>query len=273
MKLIDANGVTVYNPAQNAAPAIDALSFSVDAGELVAVLGASGSGKSTLALALNAMLPISAGALTVVGYDVRDEKRRGQIRKSCGVVLQGLDEHFIAPYIFEELAFAPRCFGVEEDKIPARVKAALAEVNMSGYERRSPQLLNGGQKARVALAAVLAQEPDIIVLDSVTDYLTPNERRELMGIILRLKAHGHTIIMLSDNAEEAVSADRVIILDAGRKLAEGAPRDILTDKTLMDKAGLAVPFAAQLAHALESAGAWRGELPLMAAELVEEVCR
>lgn len=251
---------------------LDSLTFTVGKGEYAAVLGKSGSGKTALAHALNATLPISMGELYVAGYNVRDEKRHGQIRKSCGVVYADLESCFTSSYVYEDVAFAPRCFGVKNDRIPGLVAAALAAVGMSGCERRSPQLLPEEQRARVALAAVLAAEPDIVVLDSVTEQLPPDERRDFLKTLSRIHERGNTLVLLSNNAEDAVAADRVILLADGRIIADGLPREVLSDDELLEKAGLCAPFAVRMAKKLALAGAWQGEFPLTTEELVAAVC-
>lgn len=270
-KLIEAKAVTI--PAAYAASAaLTGLSFKLAEGEFVAVLGKSGSGKSALAHALNATLPITAGELYTAGYDVRDEKRRGQIRRSCGVVYADIESCFLSSHVYDEVAFAPRSFGVGAEKITGCVAAALAAVGMSGCERRSPQLLPAGQRARIALAAVLSAEPDVVVLDSLTEVLPPDERRKFLKTVSRLHMSGQTILLLSNNAEDATAADRVLLLADGCKLAEGTPREVLADDELMDKAGLAAPFAVRAAKELARSGAWQGDFPLTTEELVAAVC-
>ena len=252
---------------------LDGISLTVNRGELVAVLGRSGCGKTTLARHLNALLPMQGGELTIAGNDARDENRVWQIRKSCGMVFQNPDNQFVSSFVEEDIAFAPRNFGTPEEEIPARVKAALAEVDMAGYERRSPQLLSGGQKQRIAIAGVLAADPDIMVLDEVTAMLDPQGRREVLDTVRRLHESGKTIVMISHYAEETVFADRVVLMHDGRKLAEGTPREILTDRELMHRAGLTTPLAVRAYYDLLDAGVKLDICPLTLEELVDEVCR
>lgn len=252
---------------------LDGISLTVKRGELVAVLGRSGCGKTTLARHLNALLPMQGGVLTVAGNDARDENRVWQIRKSCGMVFHNPDNQFVSSFVEEDVAFAPRSFGMSEEDIPARVKEALAAVGMAGYERRSPQLLSGGQKQRIAIAGVLAADPDIMVLDEVTAMLDPQGRREVLDTVRRLHESGKTIVMISHYAEETVSADRVVLMHDGRKLAEGTPREILTDRELMHRAGLTTPLAVRAYYDLLDAGVKLDICPLTQEELVDEVCR
>ena len=252
---------------------LDGISLTVNRGELVAVLGRSGCGKTTLARHLNALLPMQGGELTVAGNDARDENRVWQIRKSCGMVFQNPDNQFVSSFVEEDIAFAPRNFGTPEEEIPARVKAALAEVDMAGYERRSPQLLSGGQKQRIAIAGVLAADPDIMVLDEVTAMLDPQGRREVLDTVRCLHESGKTIVIISHYIEEAVFADRVVLVHDGQKLAEGTPREMLTDLELMQRTGLTPPLAVRAYYDLIDAGVKLDICPLTLEELVDEVCR
>ena len=252
---------------------LDGISLTVNRGELVAVLGHNGCGKTTLARHLNALLPMQGGELTIAGNDARDENRVWQIRKSCGMVFQNPDNQFVSSFAEEDIAFAPRNFGTPEEDIPARVKAALAEVDMAGYERRSPQLLSGGQKQRIAIAGVLAADPDIMVLDEVTAMLDPQGRREVLDTVRRLHESGKTIVMISHYIEEAVFADRVVLVHDGQKLAEGTPREMLTDLELMRRTGLTPPLAVLAYYDLIDAGVKLDICPLTLEELVDEVCR
>ena len=252
---------------------LDGISLTVQRGELVAVLGHNGCGKTTLARHLNALLPMQGGELTIAGNDARDENRVWQIRKSCGMVFQNPDNQFVSSFVEEDIAFAPRNFGTPEEDIPARVQAALAEVDMAGYERRSPQLLSGGQKQRIAIAGVLAADPDIMVLDEITAMLDPQGRREVLDTVRRLHQSGKTIVMISHYIEEAVFADRVVLVHDGQKLAEGTPREMLTDLELMRRTGLTPPLVVQAYYDLLDAGVKLDICPLTLEELVDEVCR
>ena len=262
-----------YDSEDSERRSLDGISLTVNGGELVALLGRSGCGKTTLARQFNALLPMQGGELTVAGNDARDENRVWQIRRSCGMVFQNPDNQFVSSFVDEDVAFAPRSFGMSEEDIPARVKAALAAVGMAGYERRSPQLLSGGQKQRIAIAGVLAADPDIMVLDEVTAMLDPQGRREVLDTVRRLHESGKTIVMISHYAEETVFADRVVLMHDGRKLAEGTPREILTDRELMHRAGLTTPLAVRAYYDLLDAGVKLDICPLTQEELVDEVCR
>ena len=274
MEMINANElVYAYDEQDGARRSLDGISLTVDKGELVAVLGHNGCGKTTLARHLNALLPVQEGELTVAGCDARDENRVWQIRKSCGMVFQNPDNQFVSSFVEEDIAFGPRNFGADEADIPEKVRSALAAVGMAGFERRSPQLLSGGQKQRIAIAGVLATDPDIMVFDEVTSMLDPQGRQEVLDTIKRLHAAGKTIVMISHYIEEAVFADRVVLVHDGCKLAEGAPRDMLTDLELLRRTGLTPPLSVQVYYDLLDAGVKLDLCPLTIEELVDEICR
>ncbi|MGI5977312.1 MAG: energy-coupling factor transporter ATPase [Candidatus Limivicinus sp.] len=251
---------------------LDDFSLDVRGGELVAVLGHNGCGKTTLARHLNVLLPLQGGKLSIAGYDAANPDKIWQIRKSCGMVFQNPDNQFVSSYVEEDIAFAPRNFGTVEEEIPERVKKALAEVGMSGYERRSPQLLSGGQKQRIAIAGVLAADPDIMIFDEVTSMLDPQGRREVLMTVKKLHEAGKTIIMISHYVEEAVMADRVVLMHDGRKIADGEPREVLSNRELMREAGLTPPFPVRVYYDLLDAGAELERCPLNIEELVDEIC-
>lgn len=272
MNIIEAKSLR-YSYDNSARLALNEVSLTVAPGELVAILGRNGSGKTTFACHLNALLPVQSGELTVTCFDARDEQRIWQIRKSCGMVFQNPDNQFVSSNVEEELAFGMRNFGVSEESISERVSAALAEVGLAGFERRAPQLLSGGQKQRVAIAAVLATDPDIMVFDEATSMLDPQGRSEVLDTIRKLHERGKTIVMISHYIEEAVMADKVVLLDGGRKIAEGSPREVLTQPELMAQAGLSLPFPVRVYYDLAEAGVKLDTIPLTIDELVEEVCR
>lgn len=274
MNIINAQGLGYTYEMQNESRrALNDVSFTVREGEFAALLGASGSGKTTLARVLTALLPLQDGKLSVAGFDARDERRLRQIRKSCGIVFQNPDAQFAAATVGEDVAFGARCFGTEEEEIPARVKEALAAAGLRGAESRAPQLLPAEEKLRAALAGVLAVKPDIIILDCVMSSLGTEERRAFMKTVKALNANGLTVIMATNSPEEAAEAERVLLLRGGELIADGAPRALLSDGALLESAFLELPFAARLYYDLLSADAATDICPLTIDELVEEVCR
>ena len=246
---------------------------TIEQGEFVAVLGRNGSGKSTLVKHFNALLPLQQGELRVAQIDVRNEEDIWLLRRLCGMVFQNPDNQFVSATVEEDIAFGLENYEVLPGEIPARVRAALALVEMNGYEKRAPHTLSGGQKQRVALAGVLALEPEIIIFDEATAMLDPRGRQEVVAIMQKLHKAGKTIIAITHYVEEAVAADKVILMHEGRVLACGSPRAILTDVDLMKAAGLLPPLPVRLYHDLQQAGIYLNNCPLTDEELVEEIWR
>lgn len=253
--------------------ALDDISISVKSGELVAVLGHNGCGKTTLARHLNVLLPVQNGELSVMGLDARKPGNIWTIRSRCGMVFQNPDNQFVSSVVEEDLAFAPRNFGVPEDEIPFRVRNALETVGLPGFEKRATNLLSGGQKQRVAIAGVLAADPDVIVLDEVTAMLDPEGREEVLSTVRRLHELGRTILMISHYIEEAVFADRVVLMHNGKILADGSPGEILTDPELLFKTGLTPPMPVKAYYDLKKAGIELPFCPLNDEGLVDALCR
>lgn len=267
------NLIHSYSFAGSKHRSLDDASLSVEKGEFVAVLGNNGCGKTTLARHLNVLLPLQSGELTVAGINAADENNIWAIRSRCGMVFQNPDNQFVSTLIEEDLAFAPRNFGVTEEEIPERIKNALSAVGMSGYEKHSPHMLSGGQKQRIAIAGVLTAESDIMVFDEVTSMLDSQGREDVTATIKRLHSKGHTIIMITHYIDEAVFADRVVLMKNGRITADGNPYNILTDKELMSSAGLDLPMAVKMYYDLADRGIKLKKCPLTAEDLVGELCR
>ncbi len=253
-------------------PALQEVTFSVEQGELVAVMGTNGSGKSTLAKELNALLPLQDGELTVLGMDVADEQCHHQLRRNCGIVFQNPDNQFVSSVVEEDVAFGLCNYDVPEEKIEREVHAALAAVDMTEYARRAPYTLSGGQKQRVALAGIMALHPRIVIFDEATSMLDPEGKAEVLKYLKRLRQAGVSVLMITHFAEEAVLADRVLVMKAGQILAQGTPRQVLSDKVLLAEAGLLPPFAVEMYEQLKAQGIVLPRCPLTEEELAEELC-
>ena len=235
--------------------ALDDVSLSIGRGEFVAIIGTNGSGKSTLAKHFNVLLQPTEGTVTVCGFNTLDDEHIWNIRQHVGMVFQNPDNQIVAAVVEEDVAFGPENLGVPSAEIRKRVDDALAAVNMTEYAEHGPHLLSGGQKQRIAIAGVLAMKSDCIVLDEPTAMLDPKGRLEVLETIHRLnKEEGITIVIITHFMEEAVTADRVVVMKNGVKLQEGTPREIFTQVDTLKDLGLDVPVAAEVASKLIQKG-------------------
>lgn len=261
----ESNGEEENKPSK---PVLNDISFDIKKGEFVVILGHNGSGKSTVAKHLNAMLLPSSGKVYIDGMDTADEKLTYDIRRKVGLVLQNPDNQLVASIVEEDVAFGPENLGIPSDEIRERVDEALKAVDMYEYRLNAPYKLSGGQKQRVAIAGIIAMKPDCIVLDEPTAMLDPKGRQEVLDTILKLnRENGITIVMITHYMEEAVLADRVYVIDNGRMLTSGTPREVFFQVELLKKHRLDVPQATELCHKLRACGVAIDHLPL-----TEEEC-
>lgn len=234
--------------------ALDDVDLSVEPGDFVAVLGHNGSGKSTLAKHINALLKPKEGTLFIKGFDAADESNVWNIRQSAGMVFQNPDNQIIATIVEEDVAFGPENLGIKPENIRKRVDNALGAVEMKAYAGHSPYKLSGGQKQRIAIAGVLAMRPDCIVLDEPTAMLDPSGRKEVLETVQKLNQEGITIIMITHFMEEAVMADRIHVMEEGKIVMSGTPREIFSQVEKMKQYGLDVPEVTELAYELKQSG-------------------
>ncbi len=254
--------------------ALDHVNIDVEPGDFVAILGHNGSGKSTLAKHLNALLTPEEGTVWVDGMDTKEYKNVYPVRKQTGMVFQNPDNQIIANVVEEDVAFGPENLGVPTEQIWQRVADALDKVGMSEYREHSPNKLSGGQKQRVAIAGVLAMHPKTIVLDEPTAMLDPDGRREVISTALELnKNEGVTVILITHYMEEVVNADKVIVMDKGKVVMQGTPRQIFSHVEELQQLRLGVPQITLLAHELKKSGLPIADSILTMDELVEELCR
>ena len=247
-------------PVRNA---VDGVSLDIERGEFVAVIGHNGCGKSTLAKQLNAMLLPDSGKVIVDGDDTSVEEKAFDIREKVGLVLQNPDNQLVASIVEEDVAFGPENLGVAPDEIRRRVDEALKAVDMYEYRTHAPFKLSGGQKQRIAIAGILAIRPQCIVLDEPTAMLDPNGRDEVMDTLHKLNREmGITVVLITHYMEEAVTADRVIVMDGGKILTEGTPQEVFSQVELLKKHRLDVPQAAELAFRLKGCGLKIDKIPL-----------
>lgn len=250
--------------------AVNDVSLDIKKGEFVALLGHNGCGKSTIAKHLNAMLLPDSGKVYVDGDDTSDEEKTYDIRKKVGLVLQNPDNQLVASIVEEDVAFGPENLGVDPKEIRERVDNALKTVDMYEYRKHAPFKLSGGQKQRIAIAGILAMQPDCIVLDEPTAMLDPNGRTEVLSTLLKLnKEKQMTVVLITHYMDEAVLADRVIVMDEGKILTQGTPREVFSQVELLKKHRLDVPQATELAYKLKGCGVKIEKMPLNEQECVQ----
>lgn len=236
-------------------PVLHGVSADIKRGEFLAVLGHNGSGKSTFAKHLNAILTPTSGSVMVDGTDTSKEENLFEIRRKVGMVFQNPDNQMVANIVEDDVAFAPENLGVPRDEIRRRVDDALDAVNMSAFAKHAPHMLSGGQKQRIAIAGVLAMQPEILVLDEPTAMLDPMGRYEIIETIKRLnRERNMTVVLITHYMEEAVQADRVIVIDNGEIVMNGKPIEIFPQVEKMKSLGLDTPQATELVHRLSQKG-------------------
>ncbi|MEE1056427.1 MAG: energy-coupling factor transporter ATPase [Acutalibacteraceae bacterium] len=239
------------------------ISLKINEGEFVALLGHNGCGKSTLAKLFNVLLTPESGTITVDGIVPKNDDDIYKIRSNVGLVLQNPDNQLVATIVEEDVAFGPENLGVSPKEIRERVDNALKAVDMYEYRHHAPHKLSGGQKQRVAIAGIIAMEPKCIVLDEPTAMLDPKGRQEVIDTIKYLnKEHNITIVLITHYMDEAVQADRVIVMDRGKILSEGTPKQVFNDVQLLKKHSLDVPQSVELMYLLKKSGVNIESFPL-----------
>lgn len=257
--------------------AVDGVSLDIKKGEFVALLGHNGCGKSTIAKHLNAMLLPDSGRVLIDGDDTSDEEKTYDIRKKVGLVLQNPDNQLVASIVEEDVAFGPENLGIPPQEIRERVDYALKAVGMYEYREHAPYKLSGGQKQRVAIAGILAMLPECIVLDEPTAMLDPNGRDEVLSTLLKLnKEKNITVVLITHYMDEAVLADRVVVMDSGKILTQGTPDQVFSQVELLKKHRLDVPQSTELANKLCGCGVKIDKMPLdteACVKMLEEVLK
>lgn len=253
---------------------IDHIDLTIQEGEFVALLGHNGSGKSTLAKLINGLILPNEGEILVDGMSTKDESHIWDIRSRAGMVFQNPDNQLVATIVEDDVAFGPENLGIEPAEIRQRVDTALAAVGMTDFKENAPHLLSGGQKQRVAIAGILAMSPTYIIFDEPTAMLDPSGRREVMDTILHLNRKEHkTIILITHYMDEAALSDRLIVMEAGKMILEGTPREVFSQVEKIKEIGLDVPQVTELAHDLKQDGFDISTEILTVEELVEEICQ
>ena len=240
--------------SSEARPALQNINLEIEKGSFTAIIGRNGSGKSTLAKNLNGLLLPTSGAVYDKEWDTRDEQPIWDIRQTAGMVFQNPDNQLVSSIVEDDVAFGPENIGVDPEVIRARVDKVLSQVNMGEYRNKAPHLLSGGQKQRIAIAGALAMEPECIIFDEPTAMLDPSGRKDIMNAIEELHDSGITVVLITHFMDEAVRADRVIILDRGSILLDGTPEGVFSKSEVIEGASLDVPMAVEIADYLRAQG-------------------
>ena len=268
------NLIFEYTSDETTYRAIDDFNLDIKKGEFVAIIGHNGSGKSTLSKNLNAILVPTSGDINIKGMNTRDEKYLWDIRQTAGMVFQNPDNQIVATIVEEDVAFGCENLGIPPQEIRLRVDEALKNVDMYDLRERQPHLVSGGQKQRVAIAGIIAMRPECIIFDEATAMLDPSGRQEVMNTIKRLnKEYNITVLHITHFMEEAVEADRVIVMEKGKLALEGTPREVFSNVTRLKEIGLDVPYMTELAHLLKEDGLDIRDNILTVDEMVGELCQ
>ena len=253
--------------------AISNLNLEIERGSFTAIIGKNGSGKSTLAKNLNGLLLPTEGVIYVDGYDTRDDSSIWNVRQTAGMVFQNPDNQLVSAIVEDDVAFGPENLGIDPVEIRRRVDKALEDVNMGQFKKKAPHLLSGGQKQRIAIAGVVAMKPKCIIFDEPTAILDPKGRAEIMSIIDELHAEGITVILITHFMDEAVRADRVIIMHEGKILLDGTPQQVFEQEELIRSVNLDVPLMVEMGAKLRRAGIDVPADIITEEEMVEFICQ
>ena len=257
MDMIKAENLTYFYEAEEGEEPkliLENVSFTIEKGQFVAILGHNGSGKSTLAKLMNGILTPQTGDVYVKGINTRDEEKLIDVRRLVGMVFQNPDNQIVSNIVEEDVAFAPENLGMEPSVIRERVDNALKLVGMYEYREHAPHLLSGGQKQRVAIAGVIAMGPECIVFDEPTAMLDPQGREDVIDIIRRLRENGTTVVLITHHMRETIDADRIIVIDDGRIAMEGTPKEIFKNIDEVRSRSLDVPETVDVLNELNKKG-------------------
>lgn len=254
--IIEVKNVTFeYEDSERKDTVLKDFSLNIERGSFTVILGHNGSGKSTLAKLLNGLYKVTDGEILVDGISTSDEENEIEIKRRVGLVFQNPDNQLVASIVEEDVAFGPENLGHVPDVIRTEVDEALKSVGMYEFRKSTPHRLSGGQKQRVAIAGIIAMKPDCIVLDEPTAMLDPKGRAEIISTIKKLnRENGITVVLITHFMEEAVDADRVIVMDSGKIVADSTPKDIFSNIKLLKEVGLDVPQTTELLYRLKTGG-------------------
>lgn len=274
MSIIEVKNISYgYNKGDGkSVRALNDITFSIEEGEFVTVIGENGSGKSTLAKLLNGLFTPDFGSITINGCDTSNDKTIFEVRKTAGMVFQNPDNQMVATIVEDDVAFGPENIGVESGEIKRRVEWALSTVGMSDFANRPSSKLSGGQKQRVAIAGVLALKPKILILDEATSMLDPIGRQEVLDVAKKLNNEGITIVLITHNMDEVILSNRTLVLKDGSLLFDGAPRELFLKNDIVRHASLTLPPVARLCDLLNRGGLSIRKDLLFYDEFAEELC-
>lgn len=253
--------------------ALNNVNLQIERGSFTAILGKNGSGKSTLAKNLNGLLLPTEGVVYVNGFDTADDEHIWDVRQSAGMVFQNPDNQLVSAIVEDDVAFGPENLGIDPEDIRRRVDKALNDVNMGAFRGKPPHLLSGGQKQRIAIAGVVAMKPQCIIFDEPTAMLDPKGRNEIMDIIKELHEEGITVVLITHFMEEAVCADRVVVMHDGEVFLDGTPQEVFSQKEKILSVNLDIPLAVELAMELRKQGIEVPENIIEMEEMVQYLCQ
>ena len=262
-----------FEEGEETAAALSGVSFKIEKGSFVAIVGHNGSGKSTVARSINALLLPFEGKILVASMDTAQSDLLWKIRSTTGMVFQNPDNQIVSSMVEDEVAFGPENIGIENPELRKRVDNALKSVGMYEYRNREAHKLSGGQKQRIAIAGAVAMRPDCIVFDEPTAMLDPKGRSQVMKVIRELNDQGITIILITHFMEEVAEADRVLVMKSGKLLADSVPEDVFADTNLIESAGLEIPAAVLLRNELIENGISLSHEVINKDDLVDALCR
>ena len=273
--IVEVNNISFeYITEEESFKAIEDLSLDIKKGEFLVIIGHNGSGKSTLSKNLNAILVPTKGNILIDNMDTRDEENLWNIRQTAGMVFQNPDNQIVATIVEEDVAFGPENLGIEPSEIRKRVDESLKSVGIYELRDKQPHLLSGGQKQRVAIAGIISMKPKCIIFDEATAMLDPSGRKEVMNTIKRLnKEENISVIHITHFMEEAVDADRVIVMEKGRKVLEGTPKQVFSKIDKLKEIGLDVPYMTELSRELNKEGLDIDSDILTVDEMVMKLCQ
>ena len=264
----------VFSYDEESGEVLKDFSINIEKGSFVAILGHNGSGKSTLAKLFNGLNLPDSGKVLVDGMDTADETKALEIRNKVGLVFQNPDNQIVATIVEEDVAFGPENLGLPREEIRKRVDESLKAVGMTEYMHHEPHRLSGGQKQRVAIAGIIAMQPECVVFDEPTAMLDPRGRKDVMNIISKLnKEMNKTVVLITHYMDEAAKADRVVVIDSGKIIADGKPHDVFNKVKLLKVVGLDVPQPTELIFKLQKAGITFDRSVLHTDECVEAISR